>query len=439
MIAALAGCGGGGDDDDEVAETPTGFVRVVNAVPDSPVLTAQLDEALLANISFGQASALEERATGAVSLDVQFSDPGGTTEEIVDDLNLTVDADEEVTVVVSGPLEAPLTTAIENPLPNLASSEAEVHFFHAVTGAERLDFYLEPSDATVLDNSPEASLGFGESSPTMTAASGEYRILVTAEGGGDVVYDSGPFSLAALTRRLMVAVDYFGPGTTAFRVVRVDPSSASNFPAEQLPTALRTINLVADVPTIDVTVDDALTVPVFTSVGFGTLTEYLEFEPGATTITATMAGDPSAVLASEQVQLIAGEQRTLAVAGTQFDSSSAARLVLDEVRRVATETKLQVVHGSRSAGSVDFYLLSPGQPTSDSEPRFNSLSFLTNGILSVEPGTFDLVFTPVGETASLFGPQRVSMVANGIYTIFLSDADGGGTPLRLILADDFVD
>ena len=60
------------------------------------------------------------------------------------------------------------------------------------------------------------------------------------------------------------------------------------------------------------------------------------------------------------------------------------------------------------------------------------------GFLSVPAGSYDVTVTPSGTKSAAIGPATISVANNGIYTAVARDNAGGGTPLGLILLDDFV-
>lgn len=99
---------------------------------------------------------------------------------------------------------------------------------------------------------------------------------------------------------------------------------------------------------------------------------------------------------------------------------------------------MDVVNAAADVGALDFYLLAPSQPVSDATATFNALSYLTNGTVSVEAGAYDVVFTAAGEETVLFGPERITVDARGLNSLYLAEAPGGGTPLRLVRGGDLV-
>lgn len=448
--ALLAACGGGSGGDDRAPAASAG-VRVFNAIPDSPALRAEIDGELLANVSFGQASPLSAISRGAHQFEVFYTLPDGSQEEVMETLRISAASGRDVSLILSGPMEAPSAIVLDARQTTLTSPRAELHLAHAATGHERLDFHVTAADAELTASTPLVTLDFGEGSDVSMLDGGEFRLRVTPEGDDEVLFDSGPFELAPLTRRLLVAVDYFGPGEQDMRVVRVSPNAAATFVDEQLPAAVRLVNLVYDLPAVDAYLADEpaqaapaaalaaapAAAPDYPAVPFGADSGFREYPAGAREVAVTMEADASAVLLSASAQLVPGEYRTLVVTGSQVFQNVRGRLVADGQRRVATQAALRVVHGAPSAGEVDFYLLAPEQPVADGTPDFRDLTLLTNGLVEVEPGQYDLTFTRADEETVLVGPERVRLEEGGVYTVFLFDASGGGTPTQLLLADDF--
>ncbi|MDX1475020.1 MAG: DUF4397 domain-containing protein, partial [Reinekea sp.] len=92
-----------------------------------------------------------------------------------------------------------------------------------------------------------------------------------------------------------------------------------------------------------------------------------------------------------------------------------------------------------AAGAVDIYLVAPGTDINDVEPALSNVPFKAEtGYLSVAGGDYDVVVTPTGSKTAAIGPAAVTLSNGGIYTIIARDNVGGGVPLNVILADDFV-
>jgi hypothetical protein len=110
----------------------------------------------------------------------------------------------------------------------------------------------------------------------------------------------------------------------------------------------------------------------------------------------------------------------------------------DNDRRIATEAKLRIVHGSPAAGQVDVYLTAVGANIASLSPTYADLSFgADTGFRGFAAGSYALTITAAGSKTPAIGPLTVTLQNSGIYTAAARDAAGGGTPLGLILLDDF--
>jgi len=93
----LAACGNGtAPSIDEV-----GGFRVINAVSDSPAITFQLEGTTVGILEFGQASNFQSIPEGNFDLDAGFSAFGGATTFLLDDEGVSVETDEQTTLVLS--------------------------------------------------------------------------------------------------------------------------------------------------------------------------------------------------------------------------------------------------------------------------------------------------------------------------------------------------
>lgn len=114
-------------------------------------------------------------------------------------------------------------------------------------------------------------------------------------------------------------------------------------------------------------------------------------------------------------------------------------LILEnDTRPVSTEAKLRIVHASPTTGLVDLYLVAPSTDISSVEPNFSDIDFKAEtGYLSVAEGDYDVIVTAKGSKTPAIGPATIKLSNGGVYTIMARDNNGGGTPLGVVLADDF--
>jgi hypothetical protein len=249
-----------------------------------------------------------------------------------------------------------------------------------------------------------------------------------------VIFDSGAFPISALTRRLFVACDYFGPGGNGTYVVQVDTVSASTFTLEDLPSGLRLANMIANETAVDLYLDGATT-PSIQNLQYGALSSFLQLPTANVNASVTLASDPATVLYTGRLNLSAGEYRTLVVARSS-SGNVIARNTVESLRSIADVSSVDVVQASAAAGEIDMYFLVPGQPLSDLAPAFSGLSFLVSGTMGSTPGIYDVEVTPTGEETVSSGPERIAVAGGGSYTVILTDAPGGGLPSQIIFTDN---
>lgn len=426
----LLGC----SDDRSRGTTAAGRLQVFNAISDSRIIRIEFDSIVLDTLSYSEATVMKSGIPTELTMGVQYATSSGMAELIVEDYPVALIDKRSTHVVLSGSLGEPRVTVIEQDWEPLEESEARIHFFNGVSPQKRFDIHVVERDITEVTDVPLTTVAPVSSGDLYPILPGSHRILVTEVGDSTVLYDTGPFEITGGSYELFALVDYFGPGTAPLRMVRVGLNSVTAFIAEQLPVALRLAQFIPDMPTIDFRIGDLEEAPLISSVPFG-LGEYVEVAAGSKTATVTMESSPTDILFSELFELVAGEHRTLVIAGTNFDASIDGRFILDTKRRTVGDSLISVVNAARTAGRVDFYI-SRGNGES-SVPIFTNLSFLANAPVLGSPDTYDMKFHSAGDSTPIVGPETVVLETKGIYSVWLTEAEGGGDPLRMIYGDDF--
>lgn len=413
----------------------------MNLIPDSPSLRGTLSGAQVATVSYGQASPeMSYKASSGYDLLVSYTDQSvGSSVTVAENNSFNVSSNKVYTVIATGALNSAKLSVISNDkIGDIVSGNTEVQFFNGNNVEGALDIYLSDNAASnSINGISPITLNVDANSALTTVASGDYRILITKQGDPNIIYDSGKVTLSSQTRRLFAVDDYFGPGGD-IRVMEVNSQNSSTLPNEQFPTAVRIANMIPDVTSVDVLRDGVV---MASGVPFGSVSTYTNFTPCQCDFQVTMPGDPTTVLYDNIRQTVAGESRTLVLAGNSATASVSGRFVLDDPRRIATGAKMRVVNASAGAGNLDVYFLVPGQDLTtafnNNEQAFSSFTLLTNGTTLLQARDYDVVFTRAGTNTIEVGPDRVTVANSGIYSIFVKDATGGGTPSSVTLADDF--
>lgn len=455
--AFLGGCGNGSDELDTEGDVGTreGQLRFVNAIVDSPVVNFVFEGtntgATVVDVPFGTASSLLTNAVG--EFDVEAGYPGNEGERVIlFEINeLEVHEDDEKTIVLTGRVDAPSNFIIENEeflfgidLDEDGDQDPQFQVTNTSDAYELLDVYLTSSSRALSNATPLATLGYQQTSALLDVEAGDdYRLRVTPTGRSqDVLYDSGAFSLRLNSRTLVALYDFFGPGNATLRA-RPLTGIAGTFPEETLETELRVANGIADEPAIDVYFGDTAGTPEFASVPFAAFSAYAPTEPAGYDINITPEGVENRFIAQGRLDITGGASRTLFVLGLAEDPDasstapfSALALRDDERRPIATRARINVIHGAPGVGTLDIYLLAPGQAPSDVGPTFE-LGGL-GGALSAElsPGFYDLLVEDRRNGTVLLGPERREFAFDRSHYLLFTDAEGGGAPLRLTQVSD---
>ena len=453
LLFLIAACDS--DDDDDATPTDSinvSTVRIINAIPDAPTLSLIVNNEDSGAAVFGQVSnGFSSSAGSTVTLSIVYDTADGVTENFLDNLSVSMGDGRDIYILLTGTFATPITSLIDNPVfgagldsdgifTNLSTTLA-VQFANSINDGQAVDIYLTETDAVLAESSPAATLSFDGVSALKNVTEGiDYRVRITAVGSTDVLYDSGTIVLLPNRNQIFLLVDYFGPGDAPFRVISISSGIASAIDGEQLPSELRLANFITNSPSIDFYFNDTNDAPEFSAVNFGEFTNHMDFDAGEMSINVTTTGENTNFLYERNLTLVAGDSRTLILAGDpNSEDGVSGRAVLDNDRPIATQLQLKFVNAAAESGTIDFYVLAPSQTlTSDTTPDLTGGGFLSNANIPVALGTYDLIVTPTGATTILAGPTRLA-VDVGIYSIILSDSPDGGAPFTISVLEESFD
>lgn len=412
---------------------PAGLLRIVNTIPDSPGLTVDFENQRVGFVNFGESSTfLQVLPDINRELKFFFADNGTLTLLISQAVNVGVD--HFVTAVITGTMAAPQIIVIDDAPANFneTTTIAEIRFFHgATTIPSAADFHITAVDAPVGD--PLATVAANSVSELIdqeSESSSRMRIFNSATAG--LLWDSGSFPIASSTRPLFILLDYFGPGAATVRGIVAGITGSTAFPDEDLPGAVSLANMIPDRGPLDIYLDDVL---IAEDQLFGDVGNYIELPGGSYTYKLTTADEIDDVVIDTTFTLNNGEFQT--VAATGIADSNTILQTFDDLRRVATRSALAITHVAPSAGTIDVYIMSPGESVDDNFPTITQFTFPGSQNLGLEEGTFDFIVTEASTKTVILGPERISLDASGLYRVNITDAIGGGEPAQTILGYDF--
>ena len=415
-------------------------VQVLHASPDAPKVDVFVDGTkAISNLDFGQGSGIALLPPGSHIVSVQAQTPGSPT-TVIGPATLTLEAGTQYIVIAAGAVSALAPVIFNRPLTPVAASQARVQVFHAAPNAPAVDVYVTAPGTDLASEMPLGSFSFNGTIGPASVPAASYQIRVTPAGQKTpIVFDSGAISLPAGADLLIAAEQNTGPGTAPITLAVTDAAGKNSQILDvSTPATVRVIHDTADAPAVSVYANSDFMTPVVASLAFPDFTAYLPIFPASsvTSVQVTPAGNPGTVVINAPLTLNAGTQYSVYAVGTL--ATIAPLVTTDDRRRLATQAKVRIIHGSPTAGNVDIYLTAPGTGIATATPILTSVPFKADtGFLSVAAGSYDVTVTPTGTKTAAIGPATITVTNNGVYTAVARDNAGGGLPLGLILLDDF--
>ena len=419
----LTGCG---SDEGFTRELPpSALLRVVNTIQDSPILTAEFQAQRIGSVNFGDASQLTEvLPTVPRNFRVLYIEDNEVRELL--SREITIPIDNAATVFLTGTMAAPSAIVVNEAPKDLTDVDTTlVRGVHAAAGISgNVTFTLSRAgDDDVVQQVAFGSVGADIRVP----AADNYTLTVTQ--GSETLVESRQFSLGGQSLHTLTLLDRNGPAGVNARVINVDLGSTVAI-FDRNPSALRMVNMVPDRTRLDFYIDDEL---VAEDLLFTDVSDYEIYDFATVTVTATVADDPENVVAETEHSLFGGAFQTAFAVG--LDATTAVIVEGDDRREIAGRARLDVTHASFSSGTVDVYLLAPGNSVNDFAPSLNSVSYQESLGIQVDGGSYNLFLTVLGTKDVLLGPQSLVLDDGATYRAVIADSDGGGTPPQAILLD----
>ena len=195
-------------------------------------------------------------------------------------------------------------------------TDVRVTVLHAAPEVGTVDVYVTAPDDDLANNTPVATLSFGEAAgPVAIAADTQYQVRITPTGTLDVVYDSGEASFPGGTELVLAAVENtFKLRPSPVTLLAIGSDSASQIPDIATGAAVRVVHNSADTPAVDILVNGSIAIADLT---FPNATQYdqLEAPAGTYTVAVAAAADPSVQPIVEEVTLSQTDSYTVIAAG----------------------------------------------------------------------------------------------------------------------------
>jgi hypothetical protein len=434
-------------------------VQVVHASADAPAVNVLINGATpdgLAGVPFAAASPYLELPPGPIDAAVNAVLPDGTEAEVLTVPNLELESAVAYTVIAAGSTAALLGATDANELglfilsrPVLEDVEGvRIQVLHGSPAAPEVDVYVTAPDAS-LAGATAATFGFGEVLDLGIVPAAEYRIRIALAGTDTIVFDSGAVALPQGADLSVIAVDSTGPASEGsspvdLLVVFADGSVVTvKDGGAAAPAGLTAVHNAFDTPEVCVVAAGGQfdRVELVTGMGFGQFRYVGAIPPASYSITLEVVGSPgcsglAVVTFEDEVSLETGVEATAMVAGSI--AAGLEFLVLpDDLRPVATEARVRIVHGSAATPPVDLYVVPAGTDITDPAvaPAFSSVEFLgSTGFAALLPGEYDVFVTLAGDTTPAISLEGVVLEGGNVITAIARDpADTGAEPGLIII------
>lgn len=460
----LAACGSSSNNNDEDPivippdPDPVAQLQVVHASADAPAVNVLVNgEVALPGVPFAVASPTLELPVGTISADVNAIFPDATEATVLSVPELTLAEDVIYTVIAAGST-AGLLAEGDNPLqlhlltrPVLEAIDGvRIQVLHGSPSAPEVDVYVTGAE-DALGGTP-ATFDFGGIIDLDVVPAGTYRIRVTPAGAAaedsSVVYDSGPVALPAGADLSIVAVDNTGPGASPIALLAVLADGTvlelrdGGVEAE---AGLTAVHNAADAPTVCVVAaaEGIDRIELFAGVPFRGFGYLGEVPPGTYTVglevfDAQTGCAGSTVIEFDPVSLAAGAEATGVVVGSLGAGQLELLALADDLRPIATESRVRIVHGAFSAPEVDIYVVPAGTDITDPEvgPAFTAVPFLAStDFVALLPGEYDVFVTVAGTTTVAIALENVALEGGAVITAIASDPAEGEEGFGVIIID----
>ena len=202
--------------------------------------------------------------------------------------------------------------------------------------------------------------------------------------------------------------------------------SAVTAQAQEQPARLRVAHASPNAQGVDILIDGEV---AFDNIPFNHVTGYEPAPAGSLTVRVVPAGADEPVLAELPVEIQAGQDYTVIVAG-KAPLIEPVLLQDNNTLPPASQVRLRFIHLSPNVPEVDLARQAGSQ-------LFSNVPYKNPGTyVSVTPGTYNLEVQIAGTGVTALDAPEVTLTGGQVYTIFMTGSAGGIPGLQALLSVD---
>jgi trimeric autotransporter adhesin len=408
------------------------MVRVFHASPDAPMVNLWVNDAVVAsNLDYQKSTGQLALDEGTYKVAVEGVIPSGNA-TVIGPVNLALagNTDYDVIAVNSVANIEPLIISDTGSLTD--NTKVRVRVAHLAAAAPAVKVFVTAPDADLTGVAPLGTFSFKETLGPVEVAAGNYQIRV-ALADNTIVFDSGSVALTAGKDLLIGAVPNVHTGSSPISLAVLDGNLVALIHDKSAGAHLRVVHASANAPAVDVLANNGTT-PAISNLAFPDATDYLNLPAATYNFKVVPTGTLTPAVINADVPLANGSSYTL-LAVNQL-SAIESLLATDNLRKVATEARIRLIHASTLAANVDIYVVAAGASIANATPNFANVPFKADtGYVSLAAGNYDVIITPTGTKTEAI--KATLALANGkIYTAIARDGTNLTTPLGVIGLDE---
>ena len=428
----LGACGG-----ESKLPTPSGkaSVTAVNAIYGSPAINFLIEERSLGSVTYKGTTAVANYDDLDYTFNFDVAYAGDTEFTRIASQYIDFVADQQYTLLASGPLSSPTITVWETAKRDFTDTDTvfQARFAHTSYTYNDLDVYFALDGVAPVLGEQVATLTFGQITAPVDFEGGEYVVTITTAGdAADILYQSAPSNILARTDLIVSPFDG-DANDTAPVVVRGlnSQGGGATFENPLYPPTVEFLHAAWDLGISDVYDDEALTSQILDDHAFKQLTPETPIETGDYQFYYTPAGDTAAVTL-ETAFAPANAIRFRVIAHGSGGEYATTNIGLNR-RSIETAVKLNVFSASSNFDFLDLYVVNADETIDGVLPfRSGIISRQPNASTDLQAGSFDLYLTQFFERDVIAGPLRVDVELGDVLDLAIFDTDTTDT-LEMVL------